>query len=825
MQGIAAGLIDLLDKVGPGKEVNNMLETVNMDEMDDTIIFKEKQIEWARTLRQVHTFAMSILSFTKALKDNMESYPGEAHNIQLTNEYDMLYSVSLQDLYNRINPIIDGLVSEVHNKEKKLYLKFCETIVGKNYIERASRLIWSRKAGFKRGWLMEMEGGKVSLDSLMTSLDKDITYFERYIASMANCSDIMGQIIDKAVSLANKEADDLTNRDREKLVRLEVKMNKYGFKKLDVLLERSRDADKYGYHQLTGNIRSDRNWGDWERDRTEWLWGKRKDPEYKFNKDDYLNEYEKDGEMVNMWGQYGEFLKAHKDDLEGLTEIEKTMLWNDFMHDRWKQWNKDHSEKDPLENRWRPNEDYKDEEFEKDMYQHDEDGNLIFDDEGNMMFTKLGELWNDYMNIKRDIDSRLPQGSTLPYRAPQFKGRFTQKVQNQGGGRIKRITHTLRRQLHDKFCMTENDEQMWGSEITYNSEDEMLFSDELAADKEKIHRLPLYGINRLKDMSELSTDLFASTLAYSNMANTHQSLGKIVDMVEVGEEVLRGRTHMGFTEGNPLKRKFLGKSPETRAFTRLQKYIDKSVYGVTAQRIPVPWKGVVLEKVLAAISSFGSKYFLGGNVAGGIVNTMTGFNEIFKEAWAMENFTPKQLWTAHKWYWSNQFKELIPGSNGNMFSMTGRQFKDDKISLIINHFDVLNKNREKFKNYKHDRSTSTRLYNALINNSIWWPYSTGDHYMNTIPFLSMMAKTEIYDENGKAVPLYDSYKVTDIDYLEDENDPDSKVKTGRKMLMQEGEYYVEKDGAKKAKLIQSIIDGIEGELGPFKTKFVPDADQ
>ena len=46
----------------------------------------------------------------------------------------------------------------------------------------------------------------------MEDLESDITIFERLFGSMANNSDIIGQLADKAVKLANKMADDMTNQ-------------------------------------------------------------------------------------------------------------------------------------------------------------------------------------------------------------------------------------------------------------------------------------------------------------------------------------------------------------------------------------------------------------------------------------------------------------------------------------------------------------------------------------------------------------------------------------------------------------------------------------
>ena len=48
-----------------------------------------------------------------------------------------------------------------------------------------------------------------------------------------------------------------------------------------------------------------------------------------------------------------------------------------------------------------------------------------------------------------------------------------------------------------------------------------------------------------------------------------------------------------------------------------------------------------------------SKIFLGGNIAGGAVNVLTGFNEITKEAIAGELYTLADLKKANSIYFSN----------------------------------------------------------------------------------------------------------------------------------------------------------------------------
>ena len=99
------------------------------------------------------------------------------------------------------------------------------------------------------------------------------------------------------------------------------------------------------------------------------------------------------------------------------------------------------------------------------------------------------------------------------------------------------------------------------------------------------------------------------------------------------------------------------------------KFLDKQVYGISSSKIKI-FKGIIVEKVISTLSSLASKYFLGGNVVGGTVNTMTGFNEIFKEAIAAEHFNLKEFGMANKLYFSSFGKNWWNG---------GKEFKEDKI--------------------------------------------------------------------------------------------------------------------------------------------------
>ena len=129
------------------------------------------------------------------------------------------------------------------------------------------------------------------------------------------------------------------------------------------------------------------------------------------------------------------------------------------------------------------------------------------------------------MELKRDLDSRLPDGTTNEVRMPQFKGTFTNKIRNKGlfESATKATIGTIKNELAETFCESSEDTD-FGSDQTYNTLDEDIFENKLAFEKEKLNRLPIYGVNKLVDTSQLSTDLFHSMFAYAGMANTYAAL-------------------------------------------------------------------------------------------------------------------------------------------------------------------------------------------------------------------------------------------------------------------------------------------------------------
>jgi hypothetical protein len=664
--------------------------------------------ENAALLREVATFVSNAQALIKIVKDATTT---EDSRLKLQNVNEDTIN-RLKTLRRNLNDAINGddrLLSNLEVKQREFYLKFLEDALGSTYINRAARVIFDWKKG-QRG-LKWVSAERVPIEDLLRYMEKDISIHESILASMSNNSDVIGQLADRAVKLANKFADDMTIQTQDRLRGLEKDLHDIGVNNTDIFCEVSPRTGK-----LTGNIVSEYVWGDYEDD---WLAFKKeaRDAFYAAN------------------------------NLEGKSDFEKSLLWDQFFKPQAKSWHKAHSAWNKAENRWYPNDGYKSEQYRTTIAGTPKEGWL-----------------NKYMNLKRELDGFLPNGSTNVYRMPQFKGTTMNKIRNRRmtEGTGKAISYTLRRNMADTF-VEDSEDRDFGSDQTYNTIEEDMFSNQLEFEKEKLNRIPIYGINKLRDSNELSTDLFHSTLAYAGMAHSYAAISNVAGTLEVGKDVLKNRAIGG------IKPEF-GREETSRAYKRYQKFLDKQVYGINTTKIKIG-KKLVLNKVVGFFTGLASKFFLGGNVTGGMINLGTGTLEVFKEALAGEYFSIKDWERANIEYWKN-----LPSN----WLHAGDDVKEDKVSLFIRQMNALNENKKKERDFYTNKSKLVKL--NPVGENLFLPYKCGEHYMQTMAFLATANGTKLIDSNGNPITLYNAYQVVPIDERRPELGKTLAMKQGVKLL-------------------------------------------
>lgn len=697
------GIVEAVDLM-----VDNIPEMVKkLDSIDFTI--SSITPENASILREVATFVENAEAIISIIEDATTE---EDSRLKLQNVTEPMMD-KLKSLRRSLNEAINGdnrLLGNLKVKQREFFLKFLEDAMGSNFVERSARVIFDWKKG-QRG-LKWVSAEKVPIEDLLRYMDKDITIYESLIASMSNNSDIIGQLADRAVKLANKYADDMTIQSQDRLRNLKADLSAIGLKNTDVFCEISPRTGK-----LTGNIVSEYVWGDYEDD---WLNFKREAKE--------------------------RFLSNNN--LEGKSETEKSILWDVEFGPQAKSWHKQHSVWNEAAQRWYPNDKYKSVQYQQTIAGTPKEGWL-----------------NKYMSFKTELDGFLPEGSTNSVRMPQFKGTTMNKIRNRRltEGTGKSVVYTLRRNLADTF-VEDSEDRDFGSDQTYNTIEEDMFSNQLEFEEEKLNRVPIYGINKLKDSAELSTDLFQSTLAYAGMAHTYAAISNVAGTLEIGKDVLKRRIIGGIKPESK-------RSETSRAYKRFQKFLDKQVYGINTTKIKIGNK-IVLNKVVGFFTGLASKFFLGGNVTGGVVNLGTGSLEIFKEALAGEYFSIKDWERANLIYWKN-----LPSN----WLHAGDDVKEDKVSLFIRHMNILNENKKKEREFYTNKSKLVKL--NPVGENLFLPYKCGEHYMQTMAFLATANGTKLIDENGNPISLFNAYEVVPSD--------DERPELGKTLALKRGVKYVD----------------------------------
>lgn len=735
------GIVEAVDLIA--EKIPEMIQKLGGIDFNSTDITPEN----SNTIMEVRIFVNNALAILKIIDDcTHEKSVNKLTTTEELNDKLKALSTTLHESISGPNRLLATLVQV----EKSYACKYLEDVLGSSYVHRAARMVFNWKGKIKddtgksKSFVTSIDATDIPIVDLLTQLDTDITWFERHLASMSNNSDIIGQLYDRTVKFAKSIANSTVLNYQDRLRLLQKEAEAKGVKDTKVICEISERTG-----MLTGNIVSEYCRGDWE--------------------DDFL-------EFKKHWQE--EFKRKYPN-LKGKSNSEKATLWAMMFEPELKVWHKAHSKFNKTTNSWEPNDTYLSTQFK----------NLSSDEK---------EVLKKYMNLKQEIDSMLA-GNGVSYRMPQFKGTTTNKIRNkrlfQSTG--KAVLNTLRSNLADTF-LEDSEDTEFGSQLTYNTIDEDMFSDQLSEERERLSRIPLYGINKLKDPSLLSTDLYHSTLAYAGMASNYAAMSSVSGVLEVGMNVLKERNVGGLkSEGT--------RTETSRAFTRLSKFMDSNVYSIHTPKVKIG-KRLILNKLVNFFSGMASKVFLGGNVVGGAANITMGATEIFKEALSGEFFNVKDWEKAHKQYWKD-----LPSN----WLHAGDDVKEDKTSLFIRYFDILNKNQEESRDWFTRKKKFVKL-NPLGEN-LFLPYKVGEHYMQSMAYLSIANNTKLIDSYGNPISLFDAYEVAYIDDTKPEAGKTLRLKKGIRVKDDDGSvrYWTEDDEAKfmdKVREINNRMHGIYNNL-------------
>lgn len=101
---------------------------------------------------------------------------------------------------------------------------------------------------------------------------------------------------------------------------------------------------------------------------------------------------------------------------------------------------------------------------------------------------------------------------------------------------MKQALHNLSESVSESFHKKEDEDE-------FGDESLSKMSSSFVEDYDgEIHRqLPIYYVNEIKDKSQLSTDLTSSMALYAKMALQYDAMNEVVDIMEIGSDILKER--------------------------------------------------------------------------------------------------------------------------------------------------------------------------------------------------------------------------------------------------------------------------------------------
>ena len=755
-----------------GEEIVGVIEKLNDVDTDNISEINKNGIQYAKNLRGVHEFCKTTLAVTKLIQESLpEMGIPKSGAVDISSLGLVTESVDMSKTIQDIEKTAISMTKIMHKKQKELVLEFLKSVYGKSGIDQATGVMFNVKYQRSDGstatkWIGHSSKtiSETTLEEALTSLEHDNTWWEYWVTSMVNNPDIVSALIDKAIKQANTQADLITIELQDQLRLFREKCRDAGYRRGDFF-----ELDEEG--KPTGNILTEYNW----------------------------HEYEQDFNNFNIELQ-NQFLKEYPDAME-FPDFIRSVKFKEFADPLIKEWHKKHSRWDTDRDMYvpatiekpayytktneetgeeevilvRPAKDYSNHQYTElkdaaEKYIEDREKGIVKEEPRE---SKIYRLLIEYQRIKEQIDEALPEGATKYYMLPQFKGTFSARVRN--AGLLEGPGKALRNKLIEQFTVDANDTD-FGSHEYYNTEKQAgIFADKGEFERQKIDRLPLFGLNRLKDPTQMTDDIFFSTLAYGAMAYSHDALYQVSDLIEVTHNQLAQRK-------DKTGKREIEREKKSRCYRRFSEYLQQHLYGIGIK--PHVTKGIAWNKIAMLFTKLGTAVWLGGNAQSAITNVGTGGIEIFKEATVGQYYNLADWTAAHKYYYS---------SLGSNLAQMGKQDKDDKISLFIQMFDARGNNDVEFRNWRDHSHIAEFAYNR----SLYALQAMGEHYMQTIPFLAMAHNQKLYRRIGdkiEEINLFDAYEVQTI----------PRGKRGISKRLREG------SGPKRLVLKEGIFKTMEG---------------
>lgn len=638
--------------------------------------------ERAKVLRDVRNYLYSYKHITEDIRKALIDEEKYADN---------RYGQRVRVVLDNTSTLLGDLFVKYSNVSMPLFVDFIKPFVGESITVPFGKF----------------KGKTMTAEDLVKVADKDISFFDRWLDSMADSSDYMLKVMDQAVKKSKENARLETINVLKQLQAATIRLEQAGVKNTDWMFERDSKGN------LTGNYISEINQGLFKEKVREMF--KSLNEKYGHNPVGIMAE--------NYKRERQAWFDANMEVVSG-KKVPKLSIY------------------------------------------------------GNKVFQNLNaaqkRYYDEVMEIKSKLDSYLPDKYTTLTNAVKIRKDLLERVKASDG--VKSGAKQLWESLKDEFIRRSDDTE-FGDRATVKD-----------FEGNEVQTLPIY-YTKLKEgesPNDLSTDIVSTLTAYAAMANDFNEMNKVIDVLELGRDMLKEREIIQTRGGKPLVEKFksvgrkvestLTKSgDETKFMQRLNDFFEMQVYGrYMADEGTFGNTKIDKGKVANFVNRMTSLNTLAVNVLSGISNVATGKVMMRIESFAGEFFNESNTLHADR-----EYGKVLP----EFLAEIGNRVKTNKLALWDELFNVMQEYEQDVKEVNFDRKTwFSRMFGTsalfLMNNA-------GEHWMQNRTSLALADAYKMKSPDGKIVSLWDAMEVVPID--------ESNKKLGAKLQLKEG--YTKEDGS------------------------------
>lgn len=345
------------------------------------------------------------------------------------------------------------------------------------------------------------------------------------------------------------------------------------------------------------------------------------------------------------------------------------------------------------------------------------------------------EYYDHVMQLKEELDYDI--SNTELHRLPQIHKDHIERLRGKGLSAIKE-------EMQD-WLRKRSDDTEFGGEFVILDEN-----------NRKYDTLPLNYIRKI-DTKDLSLDITRSMLLYAEMAQNYSTMKDIVDILEVGEDILNKRKIEGKPGWEAKFREITG-TPQKEVIKeggnvaeRYHDFLQMHVFG----KMRKPGEDIKIfglkfntAKLIDSFNKYVTFKGLALNLSAGIANPLISNFLIRQEAFAKQHVTHADILAADKF-----FLKHGAGYFGSIGSLT----TDNKLRLFAEKFDMI----QDYTSRLHDLKTDRDRYMRLLNTSrFFFMNQLGELQVSTRMGTAILHNIKV-DHNGTQIPLIDAYEVRD----------------------------------------------------------------